>query len=249
MLDVSDLSFAYNYNPVLDGIDLTLSPGTLLAILGPNGAGKTTLLKCINAIHRPSRGSICIDGKDILSLSPTAVARKVGYVAQQNDSSRMMAFDAVLMGRRPHVKWGVSEHDLKVVDAALKRLGLKGLSMRYLDEMSGGERQKIAIDRALVQEPRLLLLDEPTSSLDLKNQVEILETIRRVVAFHEVAVIMTMHDLNTALRFADQCIFLKKGQIFYAGPISGVDAGMVETVYDLPVAIVNHGGRMMVTPQ
>ena len=196
MLSVTSLTFTYNCHPVLDKIDLSLSSGKLLAILVPNGAGKTTLLKCINAIQHPAKGTVYLDGQDVLALSHMAVARKVGYVAQQNETSRITAFDAGLMGRRPHVKWGVSKHDLRVVNAALKRLGLTDLSMRYLDEMNGGERQKIAIARALVQEPKLLLLDEPTSNLDLKNQVEILETIQGVVNNHDVAAVMTMHNRN-----------------------------------------------------
>lgn len=249
MLSVTSLTFTYSCHPVLDRVDLSLSSGKLLAILGPNGAGKTTLLKCINAIHYPAKGTVYLDGQDVLALSHMAVARKVGYVAQQNEASRITAFDAVLMGRRPHVKWGVSKHDLRVVNAALKRLGLTDLSMRYLDEMSGGERQKIAIARALVQEPKLLLLDEPTSNLDLKNQVEILETIQGVVKNHDVAAVMTMHDLNTALRFADQCVFLKKGQIYYAGSANTVDAAVIEAVYGLPVDVYRHGHRLLITPK
>jgi iron complex transport system ATP-binding protein len=136
-----------------------------------------------------------------------------------------------------------------MVDASLRRLGLEDLSMRYIDEMSGGELQKVAIARALVQEPKLILLDEPTSSLDLKNKVDVLSIIRRVVNEHPVAVVMTMHDLNTAFRYADKCIFLKDGKIFYAGATQGVDAEIIETVYGLPVNIYRHNGCFMVIPQ
>jgi iron complex transport system ATP-binding protein len=218
-------------------------------VLGPNGVGKTTLLKCINAIHRPKGGAIYVDDKDVLKLSPMEVARKVGYVAQRNEPSRMTAFDAVLMGRRPHVRWGVSEHDLQKVDAALRQINLNDLSMRYVDQMSGGELQKVAIARALVQEPRLMLLDEPTSSLDLKNQVEILGLIRRVVTEHKLASVMTMHDLNTAFRYSDKCILLKNRKIFFAGSPAEVDAGIIEAVYGLPVDIYRQGGRLMVAPK
>jgi iron complex transport system ATP-binding protein len=249
ILNVSGLAFAYNSHPILADVDFNLMPGELLAVLGPNGVGKTTLLKCINGIHRPTGGSVTINGQDMLTLSPLAVARNIGYVAQRTDASRVTAFDAVLMGRRPHLRWGVSKKDLKIVDAALRRLGLKGLSMRYIDEMSGGELQKVAIARALVQEPKLILLDEPTSSLDLKNQVDVLGIIRRVVNEHPVAAVMTMHDLNSALRYADKCIFLKKGQIFYAGSAQDVDAGIIEAVYGLPVIVYRQDGRLLVTPE
>jgi iron complex transport system ATP-binding protein len=249
ILDVAGLIFGYNSRAVLDGIEFSVAPGELLAVLGPNGVGKTTLLKCINAIHRPEGGTVYVDERDVLTLSPMEVARSVGYVAQRNQPSRVTAFDAVLMGRRPHVRWGVSRHDLKKVDAALKQLGLKDLSMRYVDQMSGGELQKVAIARALVQEPRLLLLDEPTSSLDLKNQVEILSLIYRVVTGHKLAAVMTMHDLNMAFRYADKCIFLKDRKIFFAGSPEEVDAGIIEAVYGLPVDVHRQGGRLFVVPK
>jgi len=249
ILDVAGLRFSYNSRAVLSGIEFSVAPGELSAVLGPNGVGKTTLLKCINAIHRPKGGAIYVDGKDVLTLSPMEVARKVGYVAQRNQPSRVTAFDAVLMGRRPHVRWGVSRHDLQKADAALRQLGLEDLSMRYVDQISGGELQKVAIARALVQEARLMLLDEPTSSLDLKNQVEILGLLRRVVTEHRLAAVMTMHDLNTAFRYADSCIFLRDGKIFFAGPPADVDAGIIEAVYGLPVDIYRQHGRLLVTPK
>ena len=249
ILDVAGLIFSYNSRTVLNGIEFSVAPGELLAVLGPNGVGKTTLLKCINAIHRPKGGAVFVDDKDVLALCPMEVARTVGYVAQRNEPSRVTAFDAVLMGRRPHVRWGVSRHDLQKVDAALRQLGLKDLSMRYIDQMSGGELQKVAIARALVQEPRLLLLDEPTSSLDLKNQVEILGLIRRVISEHNLAAVMTMHDLNTALRYADKCIFLKNHKIFFTVSPAEVDAGIIEAVYGLPVDIYRQGSHLLVAPK
>jgi iron complex transport system ATP-binding protein len=249
MLNVAGLTFAYNSHPVLREIEFSLLPGELLAVLGPNGVGKTTLLKCINGIHQPKRGTVIVDGQDVRVLSSMEVARRVGYVAQRSEPSRMTAFDAVLMGRRPHVRWGVARNDLEIVDAALRRLGLEGLSMRYIDELSGGELQKVAIARALVQEPKLILLDEPTSSLDLKNQVDILGLLRRVVSEHAMAAVMTMHDINAALRYADKCIFLKRGEIFYAGSARGLDAGIIEAVYGLPVEVFRQNGYLLVIPK
>lgn len=248
ILDVAGLTFSYNSHPVLDGIDFTVSPGELVAVLGPNGVGKTTMLKCINAIHRASGGAVYIDAAEVHTLSSMAIARKVGYVAQRSEPTRLTAYDAVLMGRRPHLRWGVTRRDLEMVDAALRQLGLSALAMRYTDQMSGGELQKVAIARALVQEPRLLLLDEPTASLDLKNQVDILNFIRHVVTEHGVAAVMTLHDLNTALRTADTCLFLKDGKILYAGAPRHIDAGVIEAVYGLPVTIFRQGDRILVAP-
>jgi iron complex transport system ATP-binding protein len=248
ILEVNGTSFAYNSHHVLRDISFGVDKGEILAILGPNGVGKTTLLKCINAILRPSTGSVMVQTQDVLSLDSMEIARRIGYVAQRTEASRLTAFDAILTGRRPHIRWKVSDKDLAIVDAAVKRLGLKHLAMRYIDRMSGGELQKVAIARALVQEPKLLLLDEPTSNLDLKNQVAILKIIRRIVTEHEVAAVMTMHDLNKALRYADKYLFLKDGTIFAAGKVHEVTADMVQAVYGLPVEIVYHKSNPLVVP-
>jgi iron complex transport system ATP-binding protein len=248
ILDVQDTCFSYQCRAVLEQISFSVHPGELLAILGPNGVGKTTLLKCINAMHRPDDGAILVEGADVLRLSPPEIALSVGYVAQRSEAARLTVFDAVLMGRKPHIRWRVSEKDLKIVDAALKRLNLNALSLRHLDSLSGGELQKVAIARALVQEPRLLLLDEPTSALDLKNQMDILTMIRRVVDEHRIGAVMTMHDLNTALRFAHKFLFLKEGKIFATGPVQDIEPDMVGDVYGLPVEIHHIQGRPMVVP-
>jgi iron complex transport system ATP-binding protein len=248
ILQVHDICFAYNSHQVLNDIEFTVDQGEVLAILGPNGVGKTTLLKCINAILPPDEGVVLVDSESVLSLEPLEVARRIGYVAQHTEATRLTAFDAVLMGRRPHIRWRVSDDDLTIVDGALKRIGLQHLAMRYIDKMSGGELQKVAIARALVQEPKLLLFDEPTSNLDLKNQVEILAMIRQVVSQHEVAAVMTMHDLNKALRYADKYLFLKDGAIYAAGRVGEVTAELVETVYGIPVEIHHYRGYPLVVP-
>ncbi len=248
ILKVDGVSFSYNGQLILNRVDFEVNRGELLAILGPNGVGKTTLIKCINAILRPEHGAIYVNGEDVLSMTPLKIARRIGYVAQRSDASRMTVFDAILMGRRPHLAWRVSEKDLKIADAAIKRLRLEKLMLRYTDQMSGGELQKVAIGRALVQEPDLLLLDEPISSLDLKNQIDIMNLVRRLVIEHRVAAVMTMHDLNVALRYSDKYLFLKDGTVFSTGNIQDITADMVQAVYGLPVEIFFHGGYPLVCP-
>ncbi len=248
ILHIHALSFTYNSIPVLKNIEFEVNEGELLAILGPNGVGKTTLLKCINAIHRPTTGSVYVDGRDVLAMTGKEIALKIGYVAQKNEAARLTVFDAVLMGRKPRLKWKVEEEDLKIVDAALRGLRLEKLTLRYIDQLSGGELQQVCLARALVQEPRLLLLDEPTSSLDLRNQVAILAMLRHVAEDHRITAVMTMHDLNLAFRFAHKYLFLKTGTIYAAGSTADLDAGTVEEVYGLPVEVHHVNGRPLVVP-
>ncbi len=249
ILSVNNIHVAYRGRPVLEGLAMTVDRGQVLTILGPNGVGKTTLLRCINAILKPKTGTVMVENADVFRMSAGEIARQLGYVAQRNDAGRITAFDAVLLGRKPHLGWRVSGKDLRTVDGALKHLGLEHLAMRHLDEMSGGELQKVCIARALVQEPSVLLLDEPTSSLDLKNQMEILGMLRRVVRQHPLAAVMTMHDLNMALRFSDLLLFIRDGKVYWTGPKEELTSQVVKEVYGVPVDILRHRGHWVVVPQ
>ena len=248
ILAIDDVSFTYRSSDVLHDISFAVQPGEVVSILGPNGVGKTTLLRCINAILKPKTGVILVGEGNILSLSRMEVARRIGYVSQQCEKARLTVFDAILLGRRPHMGWSVSDTDLKIVESAIRMLELENLSLRYTDEMSGGELQKVSIARALVQEPRLLLLDEPTSSLDLKNQIDILSTVRAVVKSHHVSAVMTMHDLNLAIRFSDRFILLKDGTIYEAGGHDIIRPDVIEEVYGLPVFVETVAGHPVVVP-
>lgn len=248
ILSVNELTFLYRNHDVLSEIAFTIDAGEVVAILGPNGVGKTTLLKCLNRILRPKGGVVNLDGEDLSRLNLMDIARRVGYVPQRVETGRLTAFDAVLLGRRPHIGWDITERDLRIVDAVFHRLSMDNLRLSYIDEMSGGELQKVAIARALVQEPKILLLDEPTSSLDLKNQVEILSTIVQIVRQHTIAAVMTMHDLNQALRYADRFIFLKDGQVYAHGDRDIVTPAVIQDVYGVSVDVVTHKGLPLVVP-
>jgi iron complex transport system ATP-binding protein len=248
ILKVNNLTFKYNSHNVLNNIHFSVEKGEILAILGPNGVGKTTLLKCINSILKRKNGDIYINEQDTISMNVTEIAKQMSYVAQNIVAARLTAFDAILLGRRPHIKWRVSKDDIKKVDAVIKRLNLEHLSLKYIDQMSGGELQKISLARAFVQETNLFLLDEPTSNLDLKNQAEILGLVKRVVKGHSIAAIMTMHDLNTALRYSDKYLFLQNGSICGAGNVKNISCSMVESVYGIPVEILQHKGYPVIIP-
>ena len=248
MLSVNELKFMYRNKTVLNQIGFSIAQGQVIAVLGPNGVGKTTLLKCLNRILKPREGTVMLDDVNLLDLETMEIARRVGYVPQRVETGRLTAFDAVLLGRRPHIGWDVTPRDMAIVDAIFTKLGMEALRLSYIDEMSGGELQKVAIARALVQEPQVLLLDEPTSNLDMKNQVDILTTIREIVRDHNIAAIMTMHDLNQALRFADTFIFIKNGKVFVHGGHDIVTPSVIEEVYGLPVMIGELGGVRCVIP-
>lgn len=249
MLRVEDIRIGYrNDEVILHNLGFSLERGQILVILGPNGVGKTTLLRCINAMLRPWTGQVHIGEENVFHMDPGEIARHFGYVAQRTEGGRLTAFDAVLLGRKPHLRWKPSRKDLLMVDSAMRQLGLAHLALRHTDELSGGELQKVCIARALVQEPDVLLLDEPTSSLDLKNQLDILKTIRRVAAEHRIAAVITMHNLNMAFRFMDRFLFLKDGKVFAGGTPAQVTAEMIAAVYGVRVDIIRHNGQLVVVP-
>lgn len=249
LLDVARLTAGYGGHSVFADLDFTLREGELMVIFGPNGAGKSTLLKCLNAMLKPESGAVMVENTSLFALKPREIARRIGYVPQQSKTSRLTVFDAILMGRRPHLGWRVGKRDLQVVDAVIRRLHLESLTMQYIDRLSGGELQKVCIARSLVQEPKLLLLDEPTASLDLKNQLEIMRTIRFILANHPVGVIMTMHDLNLALRFVDTFVLLKDGAVHIAGRPCQLTASMISETYGVDVDILWHGQLPLVVPR
>ncbi len=248
ILKVNDLAFQYKSHEALRDVTFSIPKGKITAILGPNGVGKTTLLKCLNTILSPQKGEVLIKGQNIGQMDIRQIARHISYVAQKNEAARITAFDAVLMGRHPHTRYRTTQNDLKKVDAVMKKLDLSHMCLKFLDQMSGGELQKVAIARALVQETDLLLLDEPTSSLDLKNQIQILGLIKRIVKEHDIAAAMTMHDLNSALRHADQFLFLKNKTIYGAGDIDELSSQMVADVYGVNVEILYHKGCPIIVP-
>ena len=237
ILSVDRLEFGYHSRIVLKDISFALQKGEVFSILGVNGSGKSTLLKCLNKILKPVQGVIMLDNTDLSSLSRTDIACKIGYVTQKYESSRVTVYDAVLLGRKPYIKWGVSEQDLQITDRVLRMLGLESYALRYLNELSGGELQKVVIARAFAQEAQVLLLDEPTSNLDLKNQLEVLQIVRKAAQEQNIAAVVVMHDLNLALRFSDKFLLLKDKMVFAYGGREVITPENILSVYGVEVAV------------
>jgi iron complex transport system ATP-binding protein len=248
-ITINSLTFGYNGSRVLDGLDLLVEDSEVLGLVGPNGSGKTTLIKCIDKILKP-RGSILIDGRDIEAVSRTELAKSLGYVPQSSSTPlATTVFDTVLMGRRPHISWRVSDSDLEKVADILELLHLEDLAMRDFSQLSGGQKQKVLIARALAQEPEVLLLDEPTSSLDMKHQLEVMETIASLVKEKKISAVMALHDLNLACMFVDKLAILKGGNIFAAGkPADLLNAQSIRDVYGVEAVVMNNLDRPYIVP-
>ncbi|HNZ05308.1 MAG TPA: ABC transporter ATP-binding protein [Methanothrix soehngenii] len=248
-ITIKSLTFGYNGSMILDDLNLVVEDSEVLGLVGPNGSGKTTLIKCIDKILKP-KGSILIDGRDIDTVSRTDLAKRLGYVPQSSSTPlATTVFDTVLMGRRPHISWRVSDSDLDKVADILGLLHLEYLAMRDFSQLSGGQKQKVLIARALAQEPEVLLLDEPTSSLDMKHQLEVMETISSLVKEKKISAVMALHDLNLASMFVDKLAILKGGKIYAAGePIDLLNAKNIRDVYGVEAVVMNNLDRPYIVP-
>ncbi len=250
MMEVKELSFHYTpASPILQDIAFRALPCECLAVLGNNGAGKSTLLKCLNRILRPQGGTVLVEKSSVLKMPLHSVARRMAFVAQDSGKSRLTVYDMVMLGRKPFIKWGASREDKEIVEGVLRQMRLDGMAARFVDELSGGERQKVMLARALAQRPRVLLLDEPTSSLDLCNQYGVMELVRKACRENGIAVVIVIHDLNLALRFCDKFMLIRENRIYGYGGREVITAESIGAVYQIPVDIHSIGGELVVIPR
>ncbi|MBQ8178820.1 MAG: ABC transporter ATP-binding protein [Candidatus Methanomethylophilaceae archaeon] len=244
-IDIEGVEFGYSANPVLKNINLSVNGPQLLSIIGPNGVGKSTLIHCINKILSPTKGVVYIDGQDVASTTLKELAKKVGYVPYaSSDAFPLSVVDTVLMGRHPHSNWKSLDHDLDVVYETLRLINIEHLAMRSFDELSAGQHQKVMLARGLVQEPKVLLLDEPTSNLDIKHQMEVTRIMRDLSQEKGILVIMISHDLNIAAKYSDHMIMLYDGGVYAAGtPEEVLTAENIKTVYGVESDVIMSHGR------
>ncbi|MDS0298246.1 heme ABC transporter ATP-binding protein [Halogeometricum sp. S1BR25-6] len=243
LIRTTDLSVELGGETILDGVNLTVDRGTFVGLIGPNGAGKTTLLKAVNGSLAPSRGRVEIDGENVHALSSKATSRLVATVPQ--NTSLTFDFDVrqtVRMGRTPHRSrlGGWRGGDESAVEHALERTRTTEFADRTVSDLSGGERQRVLIARALAQETPLLLLDEPTASLDINHQVRTLELVRELVGEGKTAV-AAIHDLNLAAHYCDELVLLSGGRVVATGPPESVlTEDHLEDAFDANAVVARH---------
>lgn len=250
VMEAKNVEYAYPHvaDSVFKDISVEAKTGSVLAILGNNGAGKSTLLNLLAGIAQPKAGQVLVGEKPLAQFSRREAARHIAYVAQQQRVPHMTVYDSVMMGRKPHVAWSLTERDRQIVASVIERMGLSGFSQRCLDELSGGERQKVYIARALAQETEVLLLDEPTSALDPKNQLEVLAAVKDVTKAGSLATVLVIHDINLALRFCDRFLLVRDGIVIAQGGLEVVTDETLFATYDIHFHVCEVGGVPVAIP-
>ncbi|NLY46106.1 MAG: ABC transporter ATP-binding protein [Tissierella sp.] len=240
-IDVNNLEFGYKDNLVIKDISFSIKAGSFVSILGPNGSGKSTLLKTLNNLYNPNNGSIQLYGKDILSYKKRELAKKIALVPQDtNIEYEFTVEDIVMMGRHPYKNRFENENEIdhKIVNESLELTYTLNLKDRIINQISGGERQRAIIAKALAQKPAIILLDEPTSNLDINHQMDILNLLKKLNHENGLTVVLVIHDINLACRYSDEIILLHKGKILGIGaPEEVITVENMEDAYDMKVAL------------
>ena len=242
LLTIENLSFSYEKKrPLLEDISFSVERGQIFSLIGPNGTGKTTLLNCLVGELCPKAGTVTLDGKDLLHMPPAQRAQRLGYVPQLFKSDvHLTVMDYLLLGRTPYTRFRHTKEDIRLVEEGMEEVGIADYALRDIRHLSGGERQKVSIARALVQQPTLLLLDEPTSALDIRNQLDVLQLLRRICRQRQLMVLLSIHDLSLSLRYSDAAAMLHHSRIAYSGPTCEVIRPQsVREVYGVQVDVVD----------
>lgn len=251
MMNTKQIAVSFDGKQVLKNITLNVEKGQMISILGPNGSGKSTFLKVLSRNLKPDQGSVYLDGHDLLELKAKVVAKKMAVLPQSPQAPKDLTVrDLVEYGRYPHQSWwqGRSKEDDDCVNWALLETGLENMSERIVSTLSGGERQRVWIAMALAQKPEVLLLDEPTTYLDICHQLEIMELLAEFNRVHKITVAMVLHDINHAARYSDRIVVVHQGQVFAVGePKDVITAHTLRTVFGVESEItIDHLGKPVV---
>lgn len=250
MLKIEDLSFRYSKRSpqVLSRVSLELNDGEIGIVLGKNGSGKTTLFKNILGINEPDSGRILFDGEDLLKMPNKERARRIAYVPQHIHFGALSVFDSVLMGRVTYFGLRAGKEDYDIVEQILREMMLEDFASRNAEELSGGEKQKIAIARAMAQEPRLLVFDEPTGNLDIANEHLIIHEAKKLAREKNIAILSSLHDLNQAMSFGDRFFFIKDGAVRYSGGRECFTPEIIKDIFSIDVKIAAIDDRTIIIP-
>lgn len=253
LLSIKGLSIEFDGFRALEDISFDLGAGKLVGLIGPNGCGKSTMMRCISRIYEPTAGTISVAGRDVLHMKPAEVAKLVATVpAELGSTFNMTVMDMVVLGRYPFVDrlWWETPEDERITREALRTFGLDGIRRRQLSLCSSGERQRALIAKAYVQEPRLMLVDEPTAHLDMKYKLQVMEYLRRM-ARSDMTVLVAEHDISLMARYCDTCIIMKKGRIVTIGdPKEVITEDLIRDVYEVDSRVgLDADGEIYVLPK
>ena len=241
MIEIKNLSCTYSKKneDVIKDISMNFEEENINIILGKNGAGKSTIIKCLTSLLNYSQGEIYIDSKNLKEMKLKDKAKLIGYVPQDNESSYLSVFETVLLGRIPYLSYRYAPSDYQKVEQVLFELGIEHLSSKKVCELSGGEKQKVAIGRTLVQGSKYIIFDEPTSSLDISSQINIFKLIKRLVKEKGITPIISMHDLNLSIEYGDRFFFLKERELVKSGSKEIITSKLLNDVFDVDIEIKN----------
>lgn len=248
MFHIDGLRFSYNSREkeVLSDINLSIEDGQTGILLGSNGSGKTTLFKNIIGIEKPTFGEIYYDDTNLLSLSREMRAKVVAYVPQHIHFGALTVYESILMGRVAYFGFKAGKEDFQKTESVIEEMGLSKLAYRNAEKLSGGEKQKVAIARAIAQEPKLLVMDEPTGNLDIANEHLIVDEIKRLSRLKGITVLCSLHDLNRALGLGDKFFFMEAGKIKYSGDKTCFTGEVIKEIFAVDVDIEKIKGKDVV---
>lgn len=240
-MNVDNIVQGYGGCPVIENISFSAESGELVSIVGPNGCGKSTLIKTLCGVMKPVSGNVTLDNRDIMKYDRKELAKTVSYVPQNFVYAGFSSvYDTVIMGRRPYMEWSYSNEDINMAVKAIVTMKLEDHVGRYVNELSGGQMQRVIIARSLAQDPEFYIFDEPTSAFDLRNQLDTMRIMRDIIKKKNACLVVALHDLNLALNYSDKVLVIKDGKKYDFGPKNEViTEKMIKDVYNVSAEIVN----------